>query len=90
MTIEESVQKDPSKFQAALDNATPDIEAALKEISVKFDKIFGGVIMQYAESEHVEAEISDILTYKTVNRLITGRIDELVKGYIKDKRKDIL
>jgi len=90
MTIEESVKKDPTKFQAALDNATPAIEDALKEISVKFDGIFGGVIKQYAESEHVDAEISDIPTYKTVNRMITGRIDELVKGYIRDKRKDIL
>lgn len=90
MTIEESVKQDPSKFQAVLDNATPAIEDALKEISMKFDVIFGGVIRQYAESEHVEAEIGDIPTYKTVNRLITGRIDELVKEYIKDKRKDIL
>ena len=90
MTIEENVKKNPAKFQAVLEENTPAIQEALVELSKKFDAIFGNVIKQYAESEQLEADIADVSSYKTVNQLITGKIDEIVKEHIKDKRKDIL
>ena len=37
-----------------------------------------------------EVNMSEIPNYKTLNKLITGKIDEVVKEYTKDKRNDIL
>lgn len=90
MTIEEKVKKDPEGFKAAVEETTPAVREALKELSVKFDAIFDGVIKKYSESAQVEANIADISSYKSVNKIITGKIDEIVKDYIKDKRKDIM
>ena len=90
MTIEESVSKTPEKFQAILDSATPAIKAAMNELSAKLDAIFAGAIREYCEAEHVESSIAAIPTYKTMNKLITGKIDELIKEHTKDKRKDIM
>ncbi len=90
MTIEESIQKDPAKFEAALDEATPEVQQALKELSVKFDAIFGKVIKEYCAAEQVEAQLADYPTYKVMNRMITGKIDEITKEYIKGKRESIL
>ena len=39
MTIEESIRKGPTKFQAALENTVPDVKKAMDELSVKFGKI---------------------------------------------------
>lgn len=89
MTIEESVKNNPAKFREILDNTAPDIKAAMNELSAKLDVIFGGAIREYCETEHVESDIAAIPTYKTVNTMITGKIDELIKDHIKDKRKDI-
>lgn len=89
MTIEESVKNNPEKFQAILETKVPEIKAAMNELSVKLDGIFGGAIREYCEKEGVEADIAVIPTYKTLNRMITGKIDEQVKEHIKDKRKDI-
>lgn len=89
MTIEESVKNNPEKFQAILDSKVPAIKAAMNELSVKLDGVFGSAIREYCEKEHVEADITAIQTYKTLNRMITGKIDEQVKEHIKDKRKDI-
>ena len=89
MTIEESVKNNPEKFQAILDNTTPAIKAAMNELSAKLDIIFGGAIREYCEKEHVESDIAAIPTYKTVNKLITGKIDELIREHTRDKRKDI-
>ena len=90
MTIEESIQKDPEKFQALLDEATPEVQQALNEMSAKFDTIFGNVIKKYCAAEQVEAQLADFPTYKTMNRMITGKIDEIVKEHINAKRADIL
>ena len=90
MTIEENVKKDSTKFQAVLEGTTPAVQEALSELSGKLDSIFGGVIKQYAESEQLEVNMEEIPTYKTINTLITGKIDEIVKEYIKEKRNDIL
>lgn len=90
MTIEEKVMKDPEGFKAALEETTPAVQEALKEMSSKFDAIFGNVIRSYCESAQVESNVADIPSYKTVNKLITGKIDEIVKEYIKEKRKDIV
>ena len=89
MTIEESVRNNPEKFQTILDSTTPAIKEAMNELSAKLDVIFNGAIKEYCDAEGCEAKIEDIPTYKTLNKLITGKIDELVKEHIKDKRKDI-
>ena len=89
MTIEESARNNPEKFQAILDNTTPAVKAAMNELSAKLDVIFGGAIREYCEAEQVESDIAAIPTYKTVNKLITGKIDQLIKEHTKDKRRDI-
>ena len=90
MTIEESVKANPEKFQAMIDKDAPEIKEAMNELSRRLDVIFNGTIKEYCDAEGCEAKIEDIPTYKTVNRLITGKIDELVREHIKDKRKDII
>ena len=89
MTIEESVKANPAKFQSIVDTKTPDLQKALEELSSKLDVIFGAAIREYCESANLEFDIGDIPTYKAVNRIITGKIDEVAKEHIKDKRKDI-
>lgn len=89
MTIEESVKKDPAKFQAVLEQKKPDVQAALKELSVRFDEIIGGAIRAYCESEHVEAEFEKIPEYKTMNKLITEKLDEVIAEHVREKRKDL-
>ena len=61
----------------------------MNDLSKDLDVIFDGAIKEYCEVEGCEAKIEDIPTYKTLNKLITDKIDELVKEHIKDKRKDI-
>ena len=89
MTIEESARNNPDKFRAVLETKTPAVREAMNELSAKLDAIFGGAIREYCEAEGCEAKIEDIQAYKTVNKLITGKIDELVKEHIRYKRKDI-
>ena len=89
MTIEESVRNNPEKFQAILDTKDDAVREAMRELSVKLDFIFNGAIKEYCDAESCDAKIEDIPTYKTLNKLITGKIDVLIKDHIKDKRKDI-
>ena len=89
MTIEESVKNNPEKFQAILETKIPAIKEAMNELSAKLDGIFNGAIKEYCDAESCEVKIEDIPTYKTLNRMITGQIDEVMKEHIKDKRRDI-
>ena len=41
MTIEESIIRDPSKFQEIIDDKAPEVRAAMQELSAKLDMIFG-------------------------------------------------
>ena len=89
MTIEESIKRDLSKFQAILVTKVPDVKAAMNDLSAKLDVIFGGAIKEYCEAEGVEADVKDIPTYKTMNKLITGKLDQLIGDHIREKRKDL-
>ena len=89
MTIEESIQKNPSKFQAVLETKEPDIMTAMRELSAKLDVIIGSAIQEYCTAEGVEADMSALNTYKTMNRAITGKLDILIGEYIKEKRKNL-
>ena len=89
MTIEESIKKDPTKFQAALETIVPDVKKAMDELSVKLDEIFGKAIKDYCTAENVEANIDDIPTYKTMNKLITEKLDVLIGEQVKEKRKNL-
>ena len=89
MTIEESVRNNPAKFQTILETRTPAVREAMNELSAKLDGIFSGAIREYCDAEGCDAKIEDIPDYKTMNKLITGKIDELIKEHIKGKRKDI-
>ena len=60
MTIEESIKKDPSKFQAIVDAKAPEVKAAIQDLSIKLDEIFNGAIKEYCEAEGVEADIAAI------------------------------
>lgn len=90
MNIEESVRSNSEKFQAVLDLKEDAIREALDDLSEKLDIIFNGAIMEYCDAEGCEAKIEEISNYKTLNRMITGKIDELVKAHIEVKRKDIV
>ena len=89
MTIEESVKNNPEKFQAILETKVPAVKEAMNELSKKLDIVFNGAIKEYCDAEGCDAKIEDIPTYKTLNKLITGQIDALVKEHVKNKRKDI-
>ncbi len=89
MTIEESVKKDPEKFIAVLATKDDDIREALKKLSVKLDKIIGGAMKEFCEAEGIELDINSVPTYKTTNKVITDRLDNLIGEHIKDKRKNL-
>ena len=89
MTIEESVKANPEKFQAVMDAKTPEIKNALEELSSKLDAIIGSAIGEYCAAEQVESVIGDVPSYKTMNGIITAKIDEVIKEHIAVKRKDI-
>ena len=89
MTIEEKVQQTPSEFQAILDSKTADIKTALNNLSSQLDVIFNGAIKEYCEKSGATFEISAIPTYKLTNKLITGKLDGMIKEHIAEKRKDL-
>ena len=89
MTIEEKVQQNPEEFKALLDMKTETIQAALRALSQSFDIIFNDVIKEYSKKNGVEFDLEAIPTYKTMNKLITGKIDSVVAEYIAGKRKDL-
>ena len=61
----------------------------MQELSIRLDEIFNGAIKEYCEAEGVEAEIADIPSYKTMNKIITGKLDIMIGEHIKEKRKDL-
>lgn len=89
MTIEESIKKDPTKFQKILDTKEADVKAAMNDLSAKLDVIFGAAIKEYCEQTGTEADVNAIPTYKTMNKMITGKLDVLIGEHIKEKRKDL-
>ena len=89
MTIEESIRKEPGKFQEIIDAKEPDVKAALQELSAKLDGIFGAAIKAYCEQTGAEVDLDAIPTYKTMNRMITGKLDALIGAHIQEKRKDL-
>lgn len=89
MTIEESVKKDPQAFREILDVRTGDIKTALNDLSARLDVIIGGAIREYGEKTGTEVDISSIPTYKALNRIITGKLDEMIREHTAEKRKDL-
>lgn len=89
MTIEESIKKDPTKFQEILDTKDADVKAAMNDLSAKLDVIFGAAIKEYCEQTGTEADVNAIPTYKTMNKMITEKLDVLIGEHIKEKRKDL-
>ena len=89
MTIEESIIRDPSKFQEIIDDKAPEVRAAMQELSAKLDMIFGAAIKEYCEETGAEADVNAIPSYKTMNKMITGKLDALIGEHIKAKRKDL-
>lgn len=89
LTIEESVKKDPTGFQEILDARTADIQEALNGLSAKLDGIIGGAIKEYAQKTGAEVNMGGISSYKTMNRLITGKLDVMIREHTREKRKDL-
>ena len=89
MTIEESIIRDPSKFQEIIDDKAPEVRAAMQELSAKLDMIFGAAIKENCEETGAEADVNAIPSYKTMNKMITGKLDALIGEHIKEKRKDL-
>ena len=89
MTIEESVKKDTQGFREILDTRTKDIKDALNDLSAQLDVIIGGAIREYGEKTGTEVDINDIPSYKALNRIITGKLDEMIREHTAEKRKDL-
>ena len=89
MTIEESVKKDPQGFREILDTRTKDIKDALNDLSARLDVIIGGAIREYGEKTGSEVDIGSIPSYKTLNQIITGKLDEMIREHTAEKRKDL-
>ena len=89
MTIEESVKKNPQEFREILDTRTGDIKDALNDLSARLDVIIGGAIREYGEKTGTEVDISNIPSYKALNKIITGKLDDMIGEHIAEKRKDL-
>ena len=89
MTIEQSIKNDPAKFQAVLETKVPDIKSALNDLSAQLDVIIGGAIKEYCKSEQVEADLNNVSSYKAMNKIITGKLDEVIADHVKEKRADL-
>ena len=89
MTIEESVNKNPQGFREILETRTTDIKDALNDLSAKLDGIIGGAIREYGEKTGTEVDINNIPSYKTLNKIITGKLDEMIREHTAEKRKDL-
>ena len=89
MTIEERVQNDAKGFEEALDKKVPEIQAAMKEFAVGLDQIIGTAIAEYCKETGVEMDMNDVSSYKTMNKIITGKLDLIIADFIKEKRKDL-
>ena len=89
MTIEESVKKDPRGFREILDTRSRDIKNALNDLSAQLDVIIGGAIREYGEKTGTEVNINDIPSYKAMNKIITGKLDEMIREHTAEKRKDL-
>lgn len=87
MTIEENIREDSTKFEELLDSKAPEFKAALVELSSNLDKIISSMILEYCASEGVEMVIDDARSYKTMNRLITAKLDSVIGEHIQDKRR---
>ena len=61
----------------------------MQELSAKLDVIFGAAIREYCEETGAEANVNAIPTYKTMNKMITSKLDALIGEHIKAKRKDL-
>ena len=89
MTIEENVKKDPQGFREILDTRTEDIKGALNDLSARLDVIIGGAIREYGEKTGTEVDIGCIPSYKALNKIITGKLDEMIREHTAEKRKDL-
>ena len=89
MTIEESIQKNPTPFEEIMDTKAPEIKAALKELSSQLDIIINGAIKEYSSETGAEVDMSAIPSYKAMNKIITGKLDKIIGEHIKEKRKDL-
>ncbi|MER1993934.1 MAG: hypothetical protein ABS897_07860 [Eubacteriales bacterium] len=89
MTIEESVQKDPQGFRELLDTRTKEIKGTLNDLSARLDEIIGGAIREYGEKTGTEVDFSNIPSYKTLNKIITGKLDDMIREHTAEKRKDL-
>ena len=56
MTIEESVSKNPERFQEILNSKVPAIKETMNELSAKLDIIFKEAIKEYCDVEGCEAK----------------------------------
>ena len=88
MKIEESLKQSPEKFEKIFDNKTEDILYAFKDMSQKLDVIIWGVVAEYAQQERVEANIFEVTSYKTLNKIITAKLDKLITEFLAEKRKN--
>ena len=82
MNIEESVKKNPEKFEKVLAGKKEDIEFAFKDLSQKLDIVIWGAIAEYAKAEAVDANVDEMAAYEHVKQLISKNIDKTVGEYL--------
>ena len=51
--------------------------------------IIGGAIREYGEKTGTEVDISNIPSYKALNKIITRKLDDMIREHIAEKRKDL-
>ncbi len=87
MTIEERVKQNPESLLVLVNNKKEDFKFAFKSLSQSLDNIIGAVIRDYAAKENAEYNLDDIKEYSEINKIITAKIDQMMKEFLVDNKK---
>ena len=87
MTIEERVKQNPESLLILVNNKKEDFKFAFKSLSQSLDNIIGAVIRDYAVKENAEYNLDDVKEYSEINKIITAKIDQMMKEFLVDNKK---
>jgi len=87
MTIEERVKQNPESLLILVNNKKEDFKFAFKSLSQSLDNIIGAVIRDYAAKENAEYNLDDVKEYSEINKIITAKIDQMMKEFLVDNKK---
>lgn len=87
MTIEERVKQNPESLLILVNNKKEDFKFAFKSLSQSLDNIIGAVIRDYVVKENAEYNLDDVKEYSEINKIITAKIDQMMKEFLVDNKK---